>query len=99
MIVILSEDAGQDLQAIFDYIEADSPRSALLVDSRICDQTDGLAEFPDMGRPGRLNGTRKLPIDRTPYIAVYSVDELLSPSCVWFTAPNCGRRTFSGRMS
>jgi len=63
------------LQTIFDYIEIDSPKSALVVDSRICDQTDSLAEFPEMRRPGRLKGARELTIDRTPYIAVYCVDE------------------------
>jgi addiction module RelE/StbE family toxin len=29
--------------------------------------------FPEMGRPGRIEGTRELVISRTPYIAAYRI--------------------------
>lgn len=65
--------AQSDREAIFDYIEADNPRAAAAVDDRIRVQAERLAAFPESGRAGRVEGTRELVIDRTPYIAVYRV--------------------------
>jgi len=65
--------AQADRDAIFDYIEADSPQAAITVDDRIRVQVEGLARFPESGRPGRVEGTRELVIDRTPYVAAYRV--------------------------
>ncbi len=65
--------ARADRKAIFDYIEADNPRAAVAVDERIRAYIGGLARFPQMGRPGRIEGTRELVISRTPYIAAYRV--------------------------
>jgi toxin ParE1/3/4 len=62
-----------DREAIFDYIEADSPRAAVVMDDRIEARVEGLARFPKMGRPGRIDGTRELVIGRTPYIAAYRI--------------------------
>jgi toxin ParE1/3/4 len=61
-----------DREAIFDYIEADSPRAAIAVDERIQTCVEGLVQFPKMGRDGRVPGTRELVISGTPYIAAYS---------------------------
>jgi toxin ParE1/3/4 len=65
--------ARADREAIFDYIEADSPQAAIAVDERIQTQVEGLVRFPESGRPGRVEGTRELVIDRTPYIAAYRI--------------------------
>jgi toxin ParE1/3/4 len=65
--------AQADREAIFDYIEADSPQAAITVDDRIREQVEGLMKFPEMGRPGRVDGTRELVIQRTPYIAAYRI--------------------------
>jgi toxin ParE1/3/4 len=65
--------AQADREAIFDYIEADSPQAAITVDDRIREQIEGLMKFPEMGRPGRVDGTRELVIQRTPYIAAYRI--------------------------
>jgi toxin ParE1/3/4 len=62
-----------DRVAIFDYIEADSPSAAILIDDRIEDAVETLVKLPGMGRPGRIEGTRELVIDRTPYIAAYRI--------------------------
>src|SRR6266478_9540841 len=62
-----------DRDAIFDYIEADSPQAAIIVDNRIRVQVESLVKFPESGRPGRVEGTRELVIQRTPYIAAYRV--------------------------
>jgi toxin ParE1/3/4 len=65
--------AQADREAIFDYIEADSPQAAILVDDRIRIQVGSLERFPESGRPGRVDATRELVIDRTPYIAAYRI--------------------------
>ena len=65
--------AQADRDAIFDYIEEDSPRSAITVDGRIQIQIERLAQFPDSGRPGRIEGTRELVISGTPFIAAYRI--------------------------
>lgn len=65
--------AMADRQAIFDHIEADSPRAAVAVDHgiEVCIQT--LAQFREMGRIGRIDGTRELVVNGTPYIAAYRI--------------------------
>ena len=68
-----SQFAYADRDAIFDYIEADSPQAAIAVDDRIRQQIEELIKFPEIGRPGRIDGTRELIIQRTPYIAVYRI--------------------------
>ncbi|HUZ96752.1 MAG TPA: type II toxin-antitoxin system RelE/ParE family toxin [Edaphobacter sp.] len=65
--------AQADREAIFDYIEADSPQAALNLDERIREQVGALMQFPEIGRPGRIEGTRELVIHRTPYIAAYRI--------------------------
>jgi toxin ParE1/3/4 len=65
--------AQADRDAIFDYIEADSQLAAITVDERIREQVAGLVRFPESGRPGRVEGTRELVIDRTPYIVAYRI--------------------------
>jgi toxin ParE1/3/4 len=62
-----------DRDAIFDYVEAESPRAAVVIDDRIRRHLEQLRQFPKSGRPGRIEGTRELVIDRTPYIAAYQI--------------------------
>ncbi len=62
-----------DRERIFDFIEQDDPRTAMAVDERIASQVLVLLQFPEGGRPGRVEGTRELIIRRTPYIVAYRV--------------------------
>jgi addiction module RelE/StbE family toxin len=62
-----------DREAIFDYIEADSPQAAAEIDRRIQEAIEILVDFPEIGRTGRVEGTRELVIQRTPYIAAYQI--------------------------
>jgi toxin ParE1/3/4 len=68
-----SQFALADRDTIFDYLEADSPQAAIIVDERIREQVEGLAQFPESGRLGRVEGTRELVIQRTPYVAAYRI--------------------------
>ena len=56
-----------------DYIAADNPAAAVRLDEANERQTDLLAQHALMGREGRVEGTRELVIDRSPFIAVYRV--------------------------
>jgi addiction module RelE/StbE family toxin len=66
--------AFEDRRVIFEFIEADNPAAAVSIDNRISEQIAHLVNFPQMGRPGRVRGTRELVITHTPYIAAYRVD-------------------------
>jgi plasmid stabilization system protein ParE len=44
-----SRFAQADRDAIFDYLEADSPQAAITVDDRIREQVEDLVQFPESG--------------------------------------------------
>jgi addiction module RelE/StbE family toxin len=67
--------ALRDLEAIGDYIARENPAAAARIVTAILDLADRLAEFPDMGRPGRVPGTRELVVADTAFIAPYRVRE------------------------
>ncbi len=71
--MVWSAVAIKDREMIFDYIEADSFSAAVLVDDRIEAAVELLADTPEIGRPGRVEGTRELMISRTQYIAAYAL--------------------------
>lgn len=56
-----------------DYIAQDNPNAALAQLDQIERQTDMLIQHPEIGRPGRRQGTRELVISRTPFILVYRI--------------------------
>lgn len=56
-----------------EYIARDNPRAALGQLDEIEKQTDMLIEQPEMGRPGRIEGTRELVVGRTPFIVIYRI--------------------------
>ncbi|RBG59353.1 type II toxin-antitoxin system RelE/ParE family toxin [Xanthomonas oryzae pv. oryzae] len=58
-------------QEAIEYIAQDNPGAALGQLDEIERQTDMLIQHPEMGRPGRRDGTRELVISRTPFIVVY----------------------------
>ena len=74
MTIVWSLFAISDREAIFDYIEVDSPRAAARIDDQIESQVEDLRSAPEIGRPGRISGTRELIIQRTPYIAAYQIE-------------------------
>lgn len=63
--------ALKNLDGIGDYIARDNPRAAARVVTIIWDSVQRLAEFPGLGRPGRVDGTRELVITGTPYVVPY----------------------------
>lgn len=75
MKVTFSEGANGDLDRAFAWIASDNPRAAFETIARIEASIRRLASlnFPDMGRPGFVEGTREL--IEYPYIIVYQVDQ------------------------
>ena len=73
MIAVWSPKAISHLVAIRKYIEQDSDANAASVAARILTAIEVLHTQPQMGRPGRLTGTRELVVAGTPYIVPYRV--------------------------
>ncbi|MCK4508763.1 MAG: type II toxin-antitoxin system RelE/ParE family toxin [Desulfuromonadales bacterium] len=63
--------ADNDVDNILEFIAADNPFAAVSQGDEILTQTSSLIKNPEMGRKGRVAGTRELVIMRTPFIAVY----------------------------
>ncbi len=66
-------EAGQDLVEIRSFIAADRPGTTAKVAKRILDTVAYLSEHPEIGRKGRIPGTRELIIPGLPYIVPYRV--------------------------
>jgi plasmid stabilization system protein ParE len=73
MNVVWSRRAIRHLVSLRNVIEKDSQQNAAVVAKRILDSVDLLQSQPDMGRPGRVLGTRELVVPDTPYIIPYRV--------------------------
>lgn len=72
--LVIAEPAAHDLEGIVDYIALDNPVAAEKVYRGIVSAAEKLLEFPTLGRPGRLPGTRELSIVDLRYLVVYEVD-------------------------
>jgi toxin ParE1/3/4 len=73
MKVVWSRRAIRHLASLRKFISKDSEQNAGLVAERILDVIELLQTQPEMGRPGRVLGTRELVIPGTPYIIPYRV--------------------------
>lgn len=73
MFISWSTQARAERRAAIDYIAQDDPFAALNQLSEIEQQAELLVTQPEMGRVGRVKGTRELVISRTPFIAVYRI--------------------------
>jgi toxin ParE1/3/4 len=65
--------AFAQLEAAFDFVAYDNAPAAKKQLDTIARAVEQLANFPELGRPGRVNGTRELVIQSTPYIVAYRV--------------------------
>jgi len=71
-----TEQASRQLDQIYEYITASkSEEVAVRIATQIVSRVEQLANFPLSGRPGRVRNTRELVISKTPYIAVYTIDD------------------------
>ncbi|MBN2494866.1 MAG: type II toxin-antitoxin system RelE/ParE family toxin [Deltaproteobacteria bacterium] len=73
MKIRLTRLAEQDLESIETYLGEENPRDAVRCVLRILEALEGLMAFPNLGRPGRVPGTRELVVSGLPFIAAYRV--------------------------
>jgi toxin ParE1/3/4 len=73
MKIIWSPKALRHLVALREYIAKNSEENAALVAERLSGAVELLATQPEMGRPGRVLGTRELVVPDTGYIIPYRV--------------------------
>ena len=66
--------AQADRRAIREYIATDDQRAALAMDELFTQKAARLAQLPEMGKPGRVDGTRELVAHRS-YILIYAVKD------------------------
>jgi toxin ParE1/3/4 len=65
--------ALRSLEQAHDFLAQESPEAAIQLVLRIRVATDKLANYPAMGRPGRVDGTKELVILGSPYLVIYRV--------------------------
>ncbi len=73
MKIIWAQPARLDLLDIFNYIASESPKSARALLIEIKSRTVLLIDNPQMGRVGRVFGTRELVITGTQFILPYRI--------------------------
>ncbi|MDR0781388.1 MAG: type II toxin-antitoxin system RelE/ParE family toxin [Pseudomonadales bacterium] len=75
--------ATQDRAEIVEYIAADNPLAALKIDALFSEAAARLGDFPRLGSPGKIPGTREL-IPHDNYRLVYEIDD--AELTVWVMA-------------
>jgi toxin ParE1/3/4 len=74
MTALWSPEAIDDLTSLRGFIAEDNPAVAQRVVLHILHNVEALlCKHPEMGRPGRVSGTRELVIPKTPFIVPYRV--------------------------
>jgi plasmid stabilization system protein ParE len=69
--VVWSPRAIGHLADLRAYIARDNPDAAGRVGMALLAAVDRLVELPNLGRPGRVSGTRELVVPSTPYVIPY----------------------------
>lgn len=64
-----------DREAIFDFSQTRNPRLAVVRDECIAATVRRLRLFPEIGRHGRVTGTRELVVHGAPFIVAYRADD------------------------
>ncbi len=75
MKLVWTEPARQDLREIFTYITEENPNAARRLLAEIKERAVLLQDNPQLGRAGRVDGTRELVVAGTQYILPYRLKE------------------------
>ena len=67
--------ALEDLDSAYEYIAAENLTAADAIIERIRSAVNTLRAHPDLGRKGRVEGTRELVISGTPFVIPYRVNK------------------------
>jgi toxin ParE1/3/4 len=71
VIVVWSPRAIEHLAHLRAHIARDNPNAANRVAGTLLDAVERLADLPNLGRAGRVAGTRELVVPGTPYVIPY----------------------------
>ena len=71
MIIVWSPRAIAHLADLRAYIAHDNPNTAGRIATTLLAGVERLAVLPNLGRPGRVVGTRELVVPGTPYVIPY----------------------------
>ena len=71
MTVVWSPRAIGHLAAIRNHMARENPGAAARTATTLLAAVDRLAELPNLGRPGRVAGTRELAVPGTRYVIPY----------------------------
>ena len=71
MTIVWSPRAIEHLAHLREYIARDNPNAGNRIARALLEAVERLAKLPNLGRPGRLAGTRELVVSGTPYIIPY----------------------------
>ena len=71
MTIVWSPRAITHLAHLREYIARDNPKAANRIASALLEAVERLAQLPNLGRPGRVAGTRELIVPGTPFIIPY----------------------------
>lgn len=72
MKLVWTAQAVEDRGTIYDYIDAENPRAAAELDEQFMLTASRLLTHPEIGRPGRIPGTREL-IAHQRYFLLYEI--------------------------
>lgn len=75
MRVRWTTDAADDLERICDYIAESRPDAARRVAQSVVERIGTLKTFPNLGRDGRVQGTREITFPPLPFVAIYEILE------------------------
>jgi toxin ParE1/3/4 len=74
VIIVWSPEATDDLLSLRAYIADSNPDAAQRVALNVVEAVEQLlSDHPDLGRPGRVPGTRELVVAGTAYIVPYRI--------------------------
>ena len=73
MTIVWSPRAIEHLTHLRSYIARDNPKAANRIAGTLLEAVERLAELPNLGRPGRVAGTRELVVPSTRYVIPYRV--------------------------
>lgn len=62
-----------DLDAANEFVATQKPAAAARMAARVLEGVEYLLSHPNLGREGRVRGTRELVISGTPFLVVYAV--------------------------
>ncbi len=70
MKLVWTPEAIADRRAIYSHIEIDNPRAAVALDELFSEKVARLLDHPNLGRLGRVAGTREWVVHKN-YVLIY----------------------------